>query len=77
MTIGLTADELQAEIARRMAALDDLQEDHDHLGAYGDLLRLTAQIAYQRAAELIAINNDRVAAQLAEAGITLPASAPA
>ncbi len=72
MTIGLSQDELRAEIARRMDALDDAQEDEEHLGAYGDLLRLTAQIAYHRAADLIEANNARVAAQLAAAGIVLP-----
>jgi len=72
VTIGLTPDELQAEIARRMVALDDRQEDEENLGAYGDLLRLTAQIAYQRAAELIVANNARLADQLSAAGIPVP-----
>ena len=71
MPLGLSHDELQEEIARRMAALDEAQEDAEHLGPYGDLLRLAAQIAFQRAADLILANNERLAAQLAGAGITL------
>lgn len=72
MTLGLSADELAAEIAARMDALDDAQEDEEHLGPYGDLLRLAAQIAFHRAAELIVLNNERVTAQLAAVGLTLP-----
>lgn len=72
--VGLTRTELEQEIARRMAALDELQEDSEHLGGYGDLLRLTAQIAYYRAADLIEANNQRIEEQLAAAGITLPAA---
>jgi len=37
-TVGLGYGELQAEIARRMDALDELQEEAEHLGAYGDLI---------------------------------------
>ena len=71
MTLGLTYDELQAEIERRMAALDDAQADEEHLGPYGDLLRLAAQIAFQRAADLIVANNARLAEQLAAAGVAI------
>lgn len=70
--IGLTHDELQSEIERRMFQLDEAQEEAEHLGPYGDLLRMIAVTAYQRAADLIALNNDRLAAQLTAAGITLP-----
>lgn len=70
-TVGLGYGELQAEIARRMDALDELQEEAEHLGAYGDLMRMVAAAAYQRAADLILINNERIARQLAAAGIVL------
>ncbi|MDP9354032.1 MAG: hypothetical protein M3Q71_02005 [Chloroflexota bacterium] len=71
MTLGLTHDELQEEIRQRMDALDQAQEDVENLGPYGDLLRLTAQIAFQRAADLITINNHRIARQLEAAGVSL------
>lgn len=71
MSIGLTHDELQEEIRQRMDALDQAQEDVENLGPYGDLLRLTAQIAFQRAADLIAVNNARIARQLEAAGISV------
>ncbi len=71
MHIGLTQAELQEEIRQRMDALDQAQEDVENLGPYGDLLRLTAQIAFQRAADLIAANNDRIARQLEAAGLTV------
>lgn len=71
-TVGLGYGELQAEIARRMDALDELQEEAEHLGAYGDLMRMVAAAAYHRAADLILVNNERIARQLAAAGITLP-----
>jgi hypothetical protein len=67
--LGLTPEELQAEIARRMTALDEAQDDAEHLGPYGDLLRLAAQIAFQRAADLIDANNRRLSEQLAELGL--------
>ena len=70
--LGLSHDELQREIARRMDALDQAQEEVGNLGPYGDLLRMVAAIAFQRAADLIVLNNERIAQQLAEAGITLP-----
>lgn len=66
--LGLTAEELQAEIDRRMAALDEAQEEAEHLGGYGDLMRMAALIAFQRAAELIEANNRRIAEQLTALG---------
>lgn len=69
MQLGLSAEELQSEIARRMTALEEAQDDAEHLGQYGDLLRLAAQIAFQRAAELIELNNQRLSEQLVAFGI--------
>ena len=69
MQLGLTTDELQAEISRRMTALEEAQDDAEHLGQYGDLLRLAAQIAFQRAAEMIDLNNQRLSEQLAALGL--------
>jgi hypothetical protein len=69
--IGLSDDELQAEITRRMARLDEAQEEEEHLGPYGDLMRMVAMTAFQRAADLIAVNNRRIERQLAAAGIVL------
>ena len=71
MSVGLSYDELQAEIERRMFQLDEAQEEAEHLGPYGDLLRMVAVAAYHRAADLIALNNERIAAQLQAAGIRL------
>ena len=71
MGVGLSAEDLQAEIARRMEQLDEAQEEAEHLGAYGDLMRMVALTAFQRAAELITINNERIAAQLGRVGIEL------
>ena len=65
MPIGLSYEELQAEIERRMERLDEAQEEAEHLGAYGDLMRMVAAAAFQRAADLIVLNNERIAAQLA------------
>ncbi|MDP9364492.1 MAG: hypothetical protein M3Q10_09775 [Chloroflexota bacterium] len=39
---------MQAEIERRMAALDEAQEEAAHLGPYGDRLRFVAATAFQR-----------------------------
>jgi len=72
VALGLSYEELQAEIERRMFQLDEAQEEAEHLGPYGDLLRMIAVTAYQRAADLIVLNNQRVAAQLTAAGIRLP-----
>ena len=73
MHIGLSYAELQAEIERRMFQLEEAQEEAEHLGAYGDLMRMVAATAFQRAADLIVLNNERIAAQLAAAGVRLPA----
>lgn len=72
MPIGFSRAEMQAEIERRMFQLDEAQEEAEHLGPYGDLMRMVAVAAYQRAADLIAVNNERIADQLAAAGIALP-----
>jgi hypothetical protein len=69
--LGLSDDELQTEIARRMTQMDEAQEAEEHLGPYGDLMRMVAMTAFQRAAELIALNNRRIERQLADAGVTL------
>jgi hypothetical protein len=71
MQAGLTYEELQAEITRRMAALDEAQEETEHLGPYGDLLRMATMIAFQRAADLIEANNRELARQLKQAGVRL------
>ena len=67
--LGLSLPELEAMIDRRMTALDDAQDDQDHLGPYADLLRTATLIAYHRAAELIDANNRRLAEQLMEMGV--------
>ncbi|MGI8642673.1 MAG: hypothetical protein ACR2LS_00960 [Thermomicrobiales bacterium] len=72
MQIGLSEAELQAHIDEQMTRLDEAQEDAEHLGPYGELLRLAAQIAYQRAAEMIVLNNQRLSEQLAAAGVVAP-----
>jgi hypothetical protein len=72
--LGLTQEELQAEISRRLALLDEAQADEEHLGQYGELMRMVAVIAFQRAADLITVNNRRIEEQLKAAGITLDAS---
>lgn len=69
--VGLSYDELQREIDARVAQLDEAQEEEEHLGPYGDLLRMAAIIAFQRAAELIDANNRRIADQLKSVGIVL------
>ena len=68
-TLGLSIDELEAMISRRMVALDDAQDDQDMLGGYADLLRTATLIAYHRSAELIEANNRRLEAQLRELGV--------
>lgn len=70
LRLGLSEAELQAHIQTHMTRLDEAQDEADHVGPYGDLLRLSAQIAYQRAAELILINNERLAEQLASMNLT-------
>lgn len=70
--IGLSPEEIQAAIDKRMRLLADAQEEEEHLGPFSDLLRTMAQIAYQRAADLIVLNNRRIEQQLAAAGIIVP-----
>jgi hypothetical protein len=70
--IGLTGIELPAEIGQQLFQLDQAHEEAKHLGPYGDLLRLMAATAFQRAADLILLNNERITAQLAEAGVVWP-----
>lgn len=72
MVVGLTRDELQDLIETRLAALDEAQEEEDHLGPYGDLLRLATGIAFNRAAELIVANNARLEQQLRDLGVLEP-----
>ena len=73
MQFGLTRDELDLLVSQRMEELDAAQEDEEHLGPFGDLLRTTAIIAYHRAAELIEANNRRISQQLADLGISVGA----
>ena len=70
--LGLSPEEIQSAIEQRMRALADAQEEEEHLGPFGDLLHTVAQIAYQRAADLILLNNRRIEQQLMRAGIVLP-----
>lgn len=70
--IGLSPEEIQAAIEQRMRMLTDAQEEEEHLGPFSDLLRTVAEIAYQRAADLIILNNRRIERQLTAAGIMLP-----
>lgn len=72
MALGMSFDELQAEIDRRMDLMDEAQEEAEHLGQYGELMRMVALTAFNRAAELIELNNRRIERQLAAAGIELP-----
>jgi predicted HTH domain antitoxin len=69
--LGLSFAELQREIEVRMNRMDELQEEEEQLGQYGDLLRMATMIAFQRAAELIEMNNRRIEEQLRAAGIDL------
>jgi len=73
MQFGLTHDELELLVNQRMQELDAAQEDEEHLGAFGDLLRTAAIIAYHRAAELIEANNRRISLQLSDLGINVGA----
>jgi hypothetical protein len=69
--LGLSDEELQEEITRRLMQLDEAQDDAEQLGQYGELLRTMAAVAFQRAADLISANNRRIEQQLREAGIGL------
>jgi len=70
-SLGLSFSELQREIETRMTRMDELQEEEEQLGQFGDLMRTATLIAFQRAAELIELNNQRIEAQLRAAGIVL------
>ncbi len=54
-----------------MERLDEAQEEEEHLGPYGDLMRMVALTAFHRAADLIVLNNRRIERQLTAAGITV------
>lgn len=77
--LGLTPEELQGEIAARMARLDALAEGAEEETQFAEYDRLVTLIAYQRAADLIMANNRRLAEQLGALGLlgTEPASGPA
>ena len=70
-TIGLNFSEMQREIESRMMRMDELQEEEEQLGQFGDLMRTATLIAFQRAAELIELNNQRIEEQLRQAGIEI------
>ncbi len=70
-TIGLNFSEMQREIESRMKRMDELQEEEEQLGQFGDLMRTATLIAFQRAAELIELNNQRIEEQLRQAGIEI------
>lgn len=67
--LGLTAGELQGEIAARLARLDALAEHAEEETQFADYDRFVAELAYQRAAELIEANNRRIAEQLVALGV--------
>ena len=67
--LGLTPEELQQEIATRLARLDALAEHAEEETQFADYDRFVAELAYQRAAELIEANNRRLAEQLAALGL--------
>lgn len=69
--LGLTATEMQAFIEARMNAMDEAQEEEEHLGQFGELMRMAAMIGFQRAAELIEANNQRLTEQLRAAGLSV------
>jgi len=71
--LGLTPEELQQEIAARLARLDALAEHAEEETQFAEYDRFVAELAFQRAAELIEVNNRRLAEQLAALGV-LPTS---
>jgi len=71
--LGLTPEELQQEIAARLARLDALAEHAEEETQFAEYDRFVAELAFQRAAELIEANNRRLAEQLAALGV-LPTS---
>jgi hypothetical protein len=70
--LGLTPEELQQEITTRLARLDALAEHAEEETQFADYDRFVAELAYQRAAELIEANNRRLVEQLTALGV-LPA----
>jgi hypothetical protein len=70
--LGLTPEELQEEIAARLARLDALAEHAEEETQFAEYDRFVAELAFQRAAELIEANNRRLAEQLTALGV-LPA----
>lgn len=70
--LGLTPEELQEEIATRLARLDALAEHAEEETQFAEYDRFVAELAFQRAAELIEANNRRLMEQLAALGV-LPA----
>ncbi len=67
--LGLTPEELQQEIETRLARLDALAEHAEEETQFADYDRFVAQLAFQRAAELIEANNRRLAEQLLALGL--------
>ena len=67
--LGLSPEELQQEIAARLARLDALAEHAEEETTFADYDRFVAELAFQRAAELIEANNRRLAEQLTALGL--------
>ena len=67
--LGLTPEELQEEIAARLARLDALAEHAEEETQFAEYDRFVAELAFQRAAELIEANNRRLAEQLTALGV--------
>ena len=67
--LGLTTEELQQEITTRLARLDALAEHAEEETQFADYDRFVAELAYQRAAELIEVNNRRLVEQLTALGV--------
>lgn len=67
--LGLTPEELQQEIEVRLARLDALAEHAEEETQFAEYDRFVAQLAFQRAAELIEANNRRLAEQLVALGL--------
>ena len=67
--LGLSPEELQQEIATRLARLDALAEHAEEETQFADYDRFVAELAFHRAAELIEANNRRLAEQLTALGV--------
>lgn len=67
--LGLTTEELQEEIAARLARLDALADEAEEETQFAEYDRFVAMLAFQRAAELIEANNRRIAEQLVALGV--------